>query len=54
MAHTHTPEAFHLAAKPRAPSATRTARTLPGEIHDTFGVTKGGRGTFDQVICGLG
>ena len=26
----------------------------PGEIHDTFRVTKGGRGTFDQVIRGLG
>lgn len=26
----------------------------PREIHDTFRVTKGGRGSFDQVIRGLG
>jgi uncharacterized protein len=26
----------------------------PGEIHDTFRVTKGGRGSFDQVMRGLG
>jgi uncharacterized protein len=26
----------------------------PREIHDTFRVTRGGRGSFDQVMCGLG
>ena len=26
----------------------------PREIHDTFRVTKGGRGSFDQVMRGLG
>ena len=26
----------------------------PGEVHDTFRVTKGGRGSFDQVMRGLG